>query len=447
MNIEQAEFNKSITSRVFIRSATNTSEHTLPLHILPSASCLATIYQNQETQTTLEGSSHLTPSKSCPSFAETQLLAVYYPDRNASTTSTTDHCLFVEQQDRQPRRFRASYDHHSSTKSTQTPLTLTENDSFITIDTDCSMSSADEQQLLSAFKTQSILTNRARTNSQSSSSSSSVTTVIAQDVRPVTTRVNTNAVTRAEQSHQLQSSERVSSWPPVPDEIIVNDHSLPPTIANSHRSSSYIQSVEQSVPVMTVPASSHTIGQSRSLSTNPTIEHVDSHLVREQLQLLDYYPADRRPTNSNRIGLLRSVFEQSSMDPSTLTSPMHSTVKQETDEKLSTYGDTFRFRVQTSDMPKLYRAEPVHIVESHSSVQPTIIPLTWENLIGKHEQEHQTTTMSPLDRIRQITNQSLTSLDDVGSYLKVILFQLVQRNDNELSSRMIQHGNGMKSFG
>jgi hypothetical protein len=71
-------------------------------------------------------------SKSIPSFAETQLLSVYYLNRNIINqpvgSTNQDSCIFVEQQERQPIRFRATYDPSASTKSTQTspPLSLTQ---------------------------------------------------------------------------------------------------------------------------------------------------------------------------------------------------------------------------------------------------------------------------------------------------------------------------------
>jgi hypothetical protein len=69
-------------------------------------------------------------SKSIPSFAETQLLSVYYLNRNRTNQpvdrTNKDSCTFIEQQERQPIRFRATYDPSASTKSTQTspPLSL-----------------------------------------------------------------------------------------------------------------------------------------------------------------------------------------------------------------------------------------------------------------------------------------------------------------------------------
>lgn len=60
-------------------------------------------------------------SKSVPSFAETQLLSIYYLNRNITNQATNqDTCVFIEQQERQPVRFRATYDPSAATRSTQT---------------------------------------------------------------------------------------------------------------------------------------------------------------------------------------------------------------------------------------------------------------------------------------------------------------------------------------
>jgi hypothetical protein len=104
-----AESSDSSLSRVLIHSAEHSSEHTLPLRIIPSSSLITTTRRTIETQTIQETSSSFT-SKSVPSFADTQLLSVYYPSQNPLNSFNDDHCVFYEQQDRQPVRFRSTYD-------------------------------------------------------------------------------------------------------------------------------------------------------------------------------------------------------------------------------------------------------------------------------------------------------------------------------------------------
>ena len=98
--------------------------YTLPVSIVPvaSISLMTTSQRHIDTQTTHDTSNAQTfQSKSIPSFAETQLLSVYYLNRNAANQSSNhDDCIFVEQQERHPVRFRATYDPTASTKSTQT---------------------------------------------------------------------------------------------------------------------------------------------------------------------------------------------------------------------------------------------------------------------------------------------------------------------------------------
>jgi hypothetical protein len=104
----------------------------LPISIVPSSSTslMRTTQSTIATQTFQDNliaqSFH---SKSIPSFAETQLLSVYYLNRNIPNqpvnSTSKDSCVFIEQQDRQPIRFRATYDPSASTKSTQTTPPLT----------------------------------------------------------------------------------------------------------------------------------------------------------------------------------------------------------------------------------------------------------------------------------------------------------------------------------
>jgi hypothetical protein len=121
----------SSLSREIIQSSHPTTPRALPLSVIPSL--MTTAQSTIATQTVqnnlITQSFH---SKSIPSFAETQLLSIYYLNRNItnqlSGSKSQDHCVFVEQQERQPIRFRATYDPSASAKSTQTspPLSLKE---------------------------------------------------------------------------------------------------------------------------------------------------------------------------------------------------------------------------------------------------------------------------------------------------------------------------------
>ena len=133
LNSSSGDSSDSSLSRVIIQSSQQTTEHTLPLSIVSSSSTslMTTPQSTIATQTTQDNliaqSFH---SKSIPSFAETQLLSVYYLNRNITNqpvgSTNQDSCVFIEQQERQPIRFRATYDPSASTRSTQTspPLAL-----------------------------------------------------------------------------------------------------------------------------------------------------------------------------------------------------------------------------------------------------------------------------------------------------------------------------------
>ncbi|CAF2900976.1 unnamed protein product [Rotaria sp. Silwood2] len=128
LNSSSGDSSDSSLSRVIIQNTQQTSEHQLPLNIIPSSSTslMKTAQSTIATQTNtrenfLNQSFH---SKSIPSFAETQLLSIYYLNRNITNqpigSTNRDSCIFIEQQERQPIRFRATYDRLATTKSTQT---------------------------------------------------------------------------------------------------------------------------------------------------------------------------------------------------------------------------------------------------------------------------------------------------------------------------------------
>ena len=117
--------NNPSSSRLLIDHSHPTSEPTLPSSIVPAPSSnllMTTSRRIGDTQTTQDTSSAQLPhTKSVPAFAETQLLSIYYLNRNISNQATNqDTCVFIEQQERQPVRFRATYDPSAATRSTQT---------------------------------------------------------------------------------------------------------------------------------------------------------------------------------------------------------------------------------------------------------------------------------------------------------------------------------------
>ncbi len=414
----------SSSSRVLIHSAKQTSEHTLPISITSSPS---TTQRTTQTQTIQQNPSSFR-SKSVPSFAETQLLSVYYPSQNPKNPSTNDKCIFVEQQDRQPIRYRTKYDPSASTKSTQTspPSTpLSTYGSTLIIDRNKQIKSNYEQHLKIHSGSQNLSNNiqdehalpnelieesrysyeeyivhldKKKPRTASSSSSSSVTTVIAQNEKP---------------------NQRISSWPPVPDDIIPIDN-------DEQKRSSRVQFAEQIVHV--IPPS--TTNSEDSITPPPVIPRtiingknsstggVDPCLVHDKLQRLDYHPINQSKwvkthmnnsevqTNSptNRVDALRSIFEQQtsrSSDSSTLNSPTNQIRRTEPEEKPSKHGVEIRFRVNDKKSSSIHHAEPAKVIQ-HSTKQ----------------EEH--SPSSKLDQIRQITGKQIKSLDDVGHYLQVI---------------------------
>lgn len=233
-------------------------------------------------QRSIETQTRVETTKSVPSFAETQILSVYYPEKLPPVRSTSDTCIFLDQQDRHPIRFRTSYDPLAIEKSTQTTMA----------------------------------------DSPSSSSTSSVNTVIARE------------------NPSTNSNERLSSWPPVPDEVLL-DGQRP----------SRVQFAEQLINI--IP---------------PAPPMTQSKWVKNRLEKSDIRP------NPGRVSHLRSVFEQSS-DSSSPSSPMQLRAKEDPEEKPSTYGDQIRFRIQTN--------EQIKVTEKTMTVNKTTVePLTWEALLG-----------------------------------------------------------------
>lgn len=133
LNFSSGNSSDSSLSRVPIQNSQPITEPTLPLDNVPSSSTsLMTTPQFTNTTQTTQGNliAQSLPSKSSRSFADTQLLSIYYLNRNITNQpvgqTNQDSCIFVEQQERQPIRFSATYDPSASVKSTQTspPLSL-----------------------------------------------------------------------------------------------------------------------------------------------------------------------------------------------------------------------------------------------------------------------------------------------------------------------------------
>ena len=471
------------SSRVAIRSAENTTEHTLPIRIRPLSNPITNPRRSIETQTATVNSASST-SKSVPSFADTQLLSVYYLNPNTVDLPASDRCVFVEQQERQPIRARASYDPLSSTKSTQTSLTFTplstQGSTFL-LDPHQQTSSTHNQhyrihsgsQLISSDEpmpdsdysyeeyTIDVHTQRPSTPSTSSLSSSSITTVIAQNEDRTV-------------NHQSQPNGRVSSWPPIPDEILRRDESPSSSISkesNSQSRPSRVQFAEQLIRVIPASATNSLTNESLPMTSVPPGRPVEepsnaaSRFVREQLPPLDHPPInqsrwvqdrmDRSETRNavGRVGALRSVFEQPgnrSSDSSTVSSPTGHYPRQDPDEKPSKHGDEFRFRIEQANGTSMHHAEPVKVIQKPSNGTASVAPLTWEALLGIG-QEHAVERTSPpfhLDQIRQIIGRPLTSLADAGHYLKVNNHGFVSSINRSLDcSRMLARGNGTRHFG
>ncbi|CAF4967945.1 unnamed protein product, partial [Rotaria magnacalcarata] len=128
LNSSSGDLGDSSLSRATVLSSHQSSEYQSPSHIIPSSSTsLMTTSQSTLQAQTINQENFLTQpyhSKTVPSFAETQLLSIYYLNRNITNQpiggANRDSCIFIEQQERKPVRYSASYDPSASTRSTQT---------------------------------------------------------------------------------------------------------------------------------------------------------------------------------------------------------------------------------------------------------------------------------------------------------------------------------------
>ncbi len=379
-----------LSSRVLIHSAEQTSEHTLPISIIPSSSVTTTTTTTRSTThtQTREEIPLTISSKSVPSFAETQLLSVYYPSLNPKNPSNNDQCIFVEQQDRQPIRYRTTYDPSASSKSTQT-LPLSTQGSTLIIDgksnggqylklhsgsqqlsnnfSDDSSSLSNELVEQSRYTYEEFIVNvKEEQTRTSSSSSSSVTTVIAQNEE-------------LDSENSLSTNQRISSWPPVPDDL-----------DNEQKRPSRVQFAEKLVHVIPVSAT-NSLTEQQPVSPPavlPRTQVNDLHSPINQSKWMKTHMDNSdipSSSKSNRVNTLRSLFEQQS---TTLNNTIRTT---EPEEKPSKHGVEIRFRVND---PTLHHAEPAKVISS-------------------------STTPFTLDQIQQITGKQFKNFDQIGRYLSV----------------------------
>ncbi|CAF1019562.1 unnamed protein product [Rotaria sordida] len=391
------KLNDSSSSRNLIHNIDQTNEHKLPLNIK------SITHRTIHTQTTQDIKSSF-PSKSIPSFAETQLISVYYPSQNPTNLLNNDKCIFIEQQYRQPIHCHRKYDPLSLTKSTQTSPLLTPlsthsstliiygNEKFdpnykqrfkiysgnqnLSNDFNNEYTSSNELIEDSNYTYEEYILNLDEKQSQttSTSSSSSVTTVIARNNEFNTLSTNNN--------------QRISSWPSVPDDIIPIDNQYE---NNEQKRLSHIQ------------CSENLIHQIPTSTTNSLID-INSHHISEQLQQFDYHPINQskwiqthmdktdNQTNltTNRVSTLRTLFEQ----------------KNKSEENLSKYNDEIHFHTKDHNISTIHHAEPAQIIQHRidSSINNTY--------------DNQSIASFKLDQIRLITGRSLNSLNDVGHYLQ-----------------------------
>ncbi|CAF0980893.1 unnamed protein product [Rotaria sp. Silwood1] len=407
------KLNDLSSDQILIHNMNQSNEHTLPLNKLPTIQ-QRTIY----TQTT-QNIETLYPSKSIPSFAETQLLSIYYPSKNSKNVSTNDKCIFFEQQNRQPIRYRTTYDPLSLTKSTQTSpllIPLSTHSSTLIIhgnnsnykqhvkihsgNQNLSNDFTNDKYLLpnqliedSNYSYEEYVINYDEKQNEpllsSSSSSSSVATVIPQ----------TN-------EFQISSNnQRISSWPPVPDDILPIDNQYE---NDKEKHLSHVQFTENL---------NHMIP---NINEKKQLTDINSYHVTEQLQQFDYHPINKSKSieihtnksdnqiniTTNHVNTLRTLFEQENKSSSIVTNPIKQIQKIEPKENLSKYGTEIRFHTKDYNTLTMHHAEPVQIIQQriNSSMSNT--------------KDDQLKPPFKLDQIRQITGKSITNLNDIGHYLQ-----------------------------
>lgn len=274
--------------------------------------------------------------KSNPSFAETQLLSVYYPSLNPKVSSKDDKCVLIERQDRSPNNSNRT----SLTKSTQT-VPLTSQGSTLLIDGNSPSNSyiklhSGTQRLPDNY---SSLTNESIEQTRYS---------YEEYIVPFREKSTDNQQTR------------VSSWPPVPDEVMQME------LENTRPSR--VQFAENLVEIIPVSAqTSLTEDQSPPpppavrprTSVNNQSSWIKTHMEHTEVEI---------NSKSNRVEKLRSLFEQ----------PIKHKVE---------------LRVQIND-PTVHRAKPARVIDE------TKFPFD-------------------LQQIETIIEKTIINLDDIGQYLSV----------------------------
>ena len=391
--ISRSSSSDQLSSRVVVQSTEKNNERTVPISIVPSSSTKTTTTRTTRSTTRMEIIEGIQTAKSVPSFAETQLLSVYYPSQDPKNPPAIDQRIFADQQDRQPTRLRTAYNPTAPSKATQT-APLSTHGSTLIVD-----GKSDPGQYLKIHSgTQHLsddlpsmpneLTEQSRYSYEeyfvnvkndpprtSSSSSSSVTTVIAQ-----------NRDRDSESS--LITNPRTSSWPPAPDSLEQEEqrpsrvqfaenlvHVIPISVTNSLTETPV--SPPPVAPRTTINDSTHSVNQSKWVKT-----HMDN--------------ADQQTSSKpTHVNTLRSFFEQQSTLNSTLANAVQTT---ESDEKPSKHGVEIRLRVND---PHIHHAEPAKVIPASS----TRAPFT-------------------LEQIEQIAGKRFENFDRVGRYLSVRILMI-----------------------
>ncbi|CAF4949128.1 unnamed protein product, partial [Rotaria socialis] len=209
----------------------------------------------------------------------------------------------------------------------------------------------------------------------------------------------------------------ISSWPPVPDDVVAidvqyeNDEKIRLSQSQvSDRSARVIPILVTSNLIEKTNVTSNNLPRISTNEKNPLTPN-NSHPVNQSKWLQNHIDKSDVQTNttSSRVNTLRSIFEQSnasSSGSSTSASPMNQRRRIESEESLAKYGDEIRFRTKDLKTSMIHRAEPARIIpcETGSSVRNT--------------KDDQSTSPFTLDQIQEITGKQLKGLNDAGQYLQ-----------------------------
>lgn len=391
--ITRSSSSDELSSRVIIHGTDRNNERILPIDIIPS-SAVTKKTTTTTTRSTVykESIGGVSASKSVPSFAETQLLSVYYPSKDPKNPSPNDPRIFVDQQDRQPTRFRGAYNPVSPSKSTQTaPLSThgstlimdgkSDSGQYLKIHSGTQHLSDDVPSLPNELVEQStysyeeyyvnVKKDPPRT---SSSSSSSVTTVIAQN-------------NERDSESSLTTNPRTSSWPPAP-ESLEHEETRPSRVQ-------FAEDLVRVIPLSETPASPPPVAPRTTIndSSQPINQ---SKWIKTHMENADQQAAIK----STRVNTLRSRFEQQSTVSSTSANGVRTV---DSDEKPSKHGVEIRLRIND---PHIHHAEPAKIIPSPLPPPPPPPSST-------------KATPFTLEQIQQITGKQYQSFDHIGRYLSV----------------------------